>query len=98
MPGEVFTGQADILRRLRCAEGHLRGIAAMVEGGTDCESLARQTLAVQAALGEVNRLILKHHLETCLREHLRDADVSARRRCLSEIVSLYQLLGVPRPR
>jgi DNA-binding FrmR family transcriptional regulator len=87
--------KADLVRRLRCAEGHLRGITAMVERGADCESLVSQTLAVQAALGKVNRLILKYHLETCLREPITNTDISARNRRLSEIVALYQLLSQP---
>jgi len=99
MPGETLAVtpafRANLVGRLRCAAGHLRGIAAMVEGGADCESLVRQTRAVQAALGRVNCLILKHHLETCVREALSSADSATSDKCLSEIASLYQLLGTP---
>lgn len=98
MPGETLAEtpvfRADLVRRLRCAEGHLRGIAAMVEGWADCGSLVRQTRAVQAALARVNRLILKHHLETCVREALSSADSATSDKCLAEVVSLYQLLGM----
>jgi len=87
--------RADLKRRLGCAEGHLRGIAAMVEGGADCESLVHQTHAVQAALAQINRLILKHHLDTCVREALNGANGSASEACLAEVVSLFQLLGTP---
>lgn len=50
MPGDALESKADLLRRLRCAEGHLRGIAAMIERGADCQSVVHQILAVQAAL------------------------------------------------
>ncbi len=85
--------KADLTRRLRCAEGHLRGIVIMVEQEADCKSLIHQILAVQGSLREVNRLLLKQYLDICLREHLREADVAARKKCLDEVVSLYQLLG-----
>lgn len=39
MPPDRANTQADLVRRLRCAEGHLRGIAAMVERGENCESI-----------------------------------------------------------
>lgn len=92
--GETPAFRADLVRRLRCAAGHVRGIAAMVEGGADCESLVRQTRAVQGALGRVNCLILKHHVETCVRVTLSGSDSAASEACLAEVVSLYQLLGV----
>ena len=54
--------KAKLGQRLRSAEGHLRGIAGMVERGADCESVMRRVLAVQASLREINRLMLRHHL------------------------------------
>ena len=91
MPDDTAATRADLLRRLYCAEGHLRSIARMIEGGTDCASILHQTLAVRAALGEINRRLVKHHLATCLREGLNAADPAARQRCLAEVVSLYEL-------
>ena len=87
----------DVARRLRCSAGHLRGIAEMIEGGADCEGIVRQTLAVQAALREVNRMILKHHLDVCVRERLNELDAAAREKYISELVALYQLLGATPP-
>ena len=84
--------RADLVRRLRCAEGHLHGIAAMVERGDECERLIRQLLAVQGALREINRLLLKHHLEVCLHEQLQGPDIAIREKCLDEVVSLYVLI------
>ena len=40
-------GKAELLHRLHCAEGHLRGIADMVERGAECQNIVHQTLAVQ---------------------------------------------------
>ena len=93
MTDDELTFKVDLTRRLRCVEGHLRGIVIMVEQGADCKNIVHQMLAVQGALREVNRLLLKQYLDLCLREHLREADVAAREKCLDEVVSLYQLLG-----
>jgi DNA-binding FrmR family transcriptional regulator len=87
--------KADLLQRLSSAEGHLRGIAGMVERGADCESVVRQTLAVQAALRQITHLALRHHLEHCVPQRLTGAsgDSAAREQCLSEITALYRMLG-----
>ena len=42
--------QPDILRRLRCAAGHLNAVIEMTEAGQPCEEVLHQLNAVQAAL------------------------------------------------
>ncbi len=86
--------KADLIRRLHCAEGHLRGIEAMVERGAECDSIVHQTLAVQAALREIDRIVLKQHLDVCLRRRLQETGVNAaeREQCLDEVLSLFKLL------
>jgi DNA-binding FrmR family transcriptional regulator len=99
MPGDALERKADLLRRLHCAEGHVRGIAAMIEQGADCQSVVRQMLAVQAVLREINRLMVKHHLTVCLDERFLSpqADANTREWFLAEVISLYQLLGGSQP-
>lgn len=94
MSANSSTFKADITRRLRCTEGHLRGITAMMERGEDCPNLIHQLLAAQGALREVNRLLLKHHLEVCLRERLQQSNDAFRERSMDEIVTLYQQIGL----
>lgn len=81
--------KADLLRRLHCAEGHLRGVAAMIEREEDCENIVHQLLAVQGALREVNRRLLNHHLEVCLQQPGLEPDLVFRKRYLADIVALY---------
>ena len=42
--------QSEILRRMRCAAGHLNAVIAMTEAGQPCEQVLHQLNAVQAAL------------------------------------------------
>lgn len=95
MVSDLSGDKADLVRRLHCAEGHLRGITAMIERDADCQSVVHQILAVQAALREISSLMVKHHLTVYLGEHLlsSNADATTRERCLAEVISLYQLLG-----
>lgn len=42
--------QSEIIRRLRCAAGHLNAVIEMTEAGQPCEQVLHQLNAVQAAL------------------------------------------------
>ena len=42
--------QSEIVRRLRCAAGHLNAVIEMTEAGQPCEQVLHQLNAVQAAL------------------------------------------------
>lgn len=41
---------SEIIRRLRCAAGHLKAVIEMAESGEPCEQVLHQLNAVQAAL------------------------------------------------
>ena len=56
----------DILRRLKNVEGHVRGIAGMVEKDVYCIDLIRQIQAVQAALNKIRSSVLNDHLNLSL--------------------------------
>ena len=50
--------QPDILRRLRCAAGHLNAVIEMTEAGQSCEEVLHQLNAVQAALRVTGRKLM----------------------------------------
>jgi hypothetical protein NreA len=98
MPSEALEFKADLARRLRCAEGHLRAVAGMIETDADCQAVLRQMLAVQGALCEVNRRLVKHYLDDCLPAGIQAIDPAVRERALENVVALYELIGGhPRP-
>ena len=56
----------DILKRLARAEGHVRGIAKMVQEDQACPAILLQTTAVQSALSKISQIMLEDHIETCV--------------------------------
>ncbi len=60
------SGTRDLLRRLKRAEGQLRGIQRMIEEKRECEDVVNQLLAVRAALDRVIDLELTSGLYDCL--------------------------------
>jgi DNA-binding FrmR family transcriptional regulator len=63
--------QHTILHRMKIAQGHLNRVISMVEAGHYCIDVIHQSLAVQAALKQVDELILKNHMQTCVAEEIR---------------------------
>lgn len=83
--------KADTLRRLKSAEGHVRGIERMVEDDAYCIDLIRQIQAVQAALAKLSTAILDSHLRSCLTTAVRGDDPQERERVLKEIGEVYAM-------
>jgi len=63
--------QQKILHRLKIARGQLDSVIAMIEGGHYCIDVIHQSLAVQAALKQVDGLLLKNHMETCVAAEIK---------------------------
>lgn len=56
--------KADVVRRLRSVEGHVRGVAKMVESGDVAYTdVIQQTNAIFAAIRRINTVLLKDFVE-----------------------------------
>jgi uncharacterized protein len=55
-----------IVKRLKRAEGHLRSVVAMIEAGRPCLELAQQLHAVEDAIGQAKKTLIRDHLDHCL--------------------------------
>jgi DNA-binding FrmR family transcriptional regulator len=55
-----------IINRLSRIEGHVRSIKTMVEEERDCADILVQIAAVRSAVGQVGRVVLEDHVESCL--------------------------------
>ena len=58
----------DIIKRLKRADGHLRGIIEMIEAGRPCVDIAQQLHAVEKAVSEAKKTLIRDHLDHCLEE------------------------------
>lgn len=56
----------DIAKRLKRAEGHLRGIIEMLAAGRSCLDLAQQLHAVEKAVGQAKKTLIQDHIDHCL--------------------------------
>lgn len=61
-----------IINRLKIAEGHLRKVREMVEKNAYCIDVLHQSQAVEAALKEIDTMLLNNHLKTCVVKAIKD--------------------------
>ncbi|OCP05756.1 metal resistance protein [Ensifer sp. LC13] len=58
----------EIVKRLKRAEGHLKSVIAMIEGGRPCLDIAQQLHAVEKAISQAKRALIQDHLDHCLED------------------------------
>ncbi|QSB13207.1 metal-sensitive transcriptional regulator [Natronosporangium hydrolyticum] len=67
----------DVIRRLRRAEGQLRGVIGMIEEGRDCAEVVTQLAAVSRALDRAGFKIIASGLQQCLAADETDGEAVA---------------------
>lgn len=57
-----------VTARLKRAQGHLAGVIEMLEARRPCMELAQQLHAVEKAIGNAKKALIKDHLHHCMDE------------------------------
>jgi DNA-binding FrmR family transcriptional regulator len=68
----THTSHPDIIKRLKRAEGHLKGIITMLETERSCLEIAQQLQAVESAVGNAKKALVHDHIEHCLEHAIGD--------------------------
>ncbi len=69
---ETHQSHADVVNRLKRADGHLRKIIAMIDSGRPCVDVAQQLHAVEKALIQAKKVYIHDHIDHCLQGSLED--------------------------
>jgi DNA-binding FrmR family transcriptional regulator len=67
----------DVVRRLRRAEGQIRGVIAMLEDGRDCSEVVTQLAAASRALDRAGFKIIASGLQQCITDKQAGKDQAA---------------------
>lgn len=78
-----------MMNRLNRIEGQIRGIKAMVEDERYCVDILTQVAAVQAALNSFSKVLLEHHIKSCVVDDIKSGDSDA---TVQELCRLLQKL------
>lgn len=80
-----------VTRLLKTARGQIDGILKMVEEDRYCMDVSNQLMATQSILRKANRMVLKAHMDCCVREAVESGDPEGR---LEELAALLDKLTV----
>ena len=78
----------ELLKRLRRAEGQIRGIENMIEEDAYCPDILIQVSAVTSALNSFNKELMACHMRSCVADDIRDGKVEA----IDEFLKVMQKL------
>lgn len=81
--------KTEVIKRLKKIEGQVRGIMNMVESNRYCIDILTQTKAVTSALGKVDSLIIKQHLNTCVVNAVESGNKEDKDKKIEEIIHLF---------
>ena len=79
--------------RLKRIEGQVAGILRMVEDDKYCVDILLQISAVQGALGQVHKITLGQHIETCVTDAVASGDDAERRKKIDELMEVFARYG-----
>jgi DNA-binding FrmR family transcriptional regulator len=82
------TDKTELDARLASIEGHIKGIRKMVQDGTYCVDVLKQTFAVERALQKFEAEMLRGHLSTCVPTGFKQGRNDAMIKELGELFSL----------
>ena len=90
---------AQVTRLLKTARGQIDGILKMVEEDRYCLEVSSQIMAAQSILKKANRMVLKAHMNSCVKEAVESGDPEEK---LEELAALLDKLAdcadpCPRP-
>ena len=82
--------RAQVTRLLKTARGQIDGILKMVEEDRYCLEVSSQIMAAQSILKKANRMVLRGHMDCCVREAVSSGDPDAK---LEELATLLDKLA-----
>ncbi len=66
--------KTNLINRLNRIEGQIRGLKGLIERDTYCDDVLNQIASAQAALNGVGKLLLEHHMKSCVIERIQEGD------------------------
>ncbi len=84
----IYQSHKEIIKRLRRADGHLRRVISMMEDSRPCTELAQQLHAVERAISEAKRTLIRDHVDHCL-----DAAANGRGKSTRSVVDEFKTIA-----
>ncbi|MFS0727989.1 metal-sensitive transcriptional regulator [Paenibacillus sp. 1P07SE] len=82
--------KSSLTNRLSRIEGQVRGVKGLIERDVYCDDVLNQIASIQSALNGVSKLLLEHHLKSCVMERIQDGDMEVVPELLTTINKLMR--------
>jgi DNA-binding FrmR family transcriptional regulator len=79
----------DIAKRLARVAGHANSLKRLWEEGRECDDMLTQIAAVRAALDQVGKVILEHHIEHCVTRAVKHGEAEEAIRDLKDALDRF---------
>ena len=79
-----------VTRLLKTARGQIDGILKMIDEDRYCLDVSHQLMATQSILKKANRMVLKAHMNSCVKEAVESGDPEEK---LAELATLLDKLA-----
>ena len=79
-----------VTRLLKTARGQIDGILKMIDEDRYCLEVSHQLMATQSILKKANRMVLKAHMNSCVKEAVESGDPEEK---LAELATLLDKLA-----
>lgn len=86
----MMADKQKVSRLLKTARGQIDGILKMVEEDRYCLDVSNQLMATQSILKKANRMVLKAHMNSCVRQAVVSGDPEEK---LNELALLLDKLA-----
>jgi len=83
----------NVLARLKRIEGQVAALRRMVEQDEYCVDVLLQISAAQGALGQVGKIVLGSHMNTCVAEAFSGGSERQRRTKIQELLAVFSRYG-----
>jgi CsoR family transcriptional regulator, copper-sensing transcriptional repressor len=74
--------------RLKIIAGQINALSKMIEEDKYCMDILTQSLAIQKALKEIDKMVLKNHINSCVIDQIRTGDEE---KATEELLRYYTL-------
>jgi DNA-binding FrmR family transcriptional regulator len=88
----VHESHADIVKRLKRADGHLQRVIEMFGEGRSCLDLAQQLHAVEKAILEAKKALIHDHVDNCLDAAANGGSGKSTKNVLAEFKAISRYL------
>lgn len=78
------------LSRVNRIKGQVEGIGKMIEERTYCPQIITQIQAIRSSLASLQAVLLKGHLEHCVKDGLRNSNGADAGKLFSELINIFK--------